>query len=189
MGSLDNRQHGSARKSRGRWMGQKRWFEEPQDHGPGRSRGGFGSKLYSVVDGRGSPLSVTVTPAQVYDSVALEEAMQTANIPRHRRRGRRRPRRVVGDKAYSCLRIRHWCSCHNVKDVIPFRSNERPIPAHRCNRRNYRRRNIIERRIGWLKENRRLATRYEKPSVNFAVMVHITMIEIYARKVRLSDSA
>ena len=39
----------------------------------------------------------------------------------------------------------------------------------------YRRRNIIERLIGWLKENRRIATRFEKTIDSYIAMIHIAI--------------
>lgn len=35
---------------------------EPADHALGRSRGGYGTKLHLLVDGRGVPLAATLTP-------------------------------------------------------------------------------------------------------------------------------
>jgi transposase len=43
----------------------------------------------------------------------------------------------------------------------------------------YRRRNVIERCIGWLKHARRIATRYEKTAVNFLAMLKPAMIQHY----------
>jgi transposase len=36
---------------------------------------------------------------------------------------------------------------------------------------------VIERCVGWLKECRRVATRYEKLAVNYAAMLRLSMIE------------
>lgn len=52
----------------------------------------------------------------------------------------------------------------------------------------YRQRNVIERCVGWLKECRRLATRFEKKAVNFLGMVKLAMISRCLR-LTLSDSA
>jgi transposase len=41
----------------------------------------------------------------------------------------------------------------------------------------YRRRNVVERGINWLKERRRLATRFEKLAENFLAMVKLAMLE------------
>jgi transposase len=53
-------------------------------------------------------------------------------------------------------------------------------------RDRYRERNIIERVVGWLKESRRLATRYEKLAVNFLAMVKLAMRQ---RCLRVLDSS
>jgi transposase len=45
----------------------------------------------------------------------------------------------------------------------------------------YRRRNVIERSISWLKQARRIATRYEKLAVNFLAMLKLAMIQRYLR--------
>ncbi len=49
------------------------------------------------------------------------------------------------------------------------------------NRAGYRGRNVIERCVGWLKECRSLATRFEKLAVHFLGMVQLAIIERYLR--------
>ena len=49
------------------------------------------------------------------------------------------------------------------------------------NRAAYRGRSVIEQCVGWLKEFRRIATRYEKLEVNFEGMFHVAMIKRYFR--------
>jgi hypothetical protein len=46
---------------------------------------------------------------------------------------------------------------------------------------------VIERCIGWLKESRAVATRYDKLAVNFLATVHVAMIERYLRLLCLPD--
>jgi len=46
-------------------------------------------------------------------------------------------------------------------------------------REAYRRRNVVERCIGWLKENRRVAVRYEKLATNYLGMLKLAMIKRY----------
>ena len=45
----------------------------------------------------------------------------------------------------------------------------------------YRGRNVIERSIGWLKECRSLATRYEKLAIHYLGMVQLAIIERYLK--------
>jgi transposase len=54
-------------------------------------------------------------------------------------------------------------------------------------REAYRRRNVVERCVGWLKENRRLATRFEKLAVNFLALVQLAMIRLCLRKLDSPD--
>lgn len=96
--------------------------------------------------------------------------------------GRRcRPRAVSGDKGYSYRSVRTWLAERSIKAVIPTRSNQRTLSLDRA---LYRRRNVVERCIGWLKECRRVATRYEKLAVHFLAMVKLAMIQ---RCLRLLD--
>lgn len=85
------------------------------------------------------------------------------------------PDAVGGDKAYSSNGIRDWCDNHGILPVIPTRSNEQPRDDFDKDR--YRDRNIIERTIGWLKECRRVLTRFEKYAVHYAGMISLAIIQ------------
>jgi len=100
-------------------------------------------------------------------------------------RPRTRPYGLAGDKAYSTKAIREWLRRHKIEAVIPQRSNHRGRPLH-FDVEKYRQRNVIERCINWLKEARRLATRYEKLAVNFLAMAKLAIIR---RCFRLLDSS
>ena len=122
------------------------------------------------------PLGVLVTAGQAHESKSFEVLMDTVKIRR-----RRRPDAVAGDRGYSYPRIRAWCARRGIEAVIPTRSNQ---PRERLDRRKYRRRNVVERCIGWLKESRRVATRYEKLAVHYLAMLKLAMIQ---RCLRLLD--
>jgi transposase len=98
---------------------------------------------------------------------------------------RRRPRRLAGDKGYSCERIRRWLRRHKVRPVIPTKANERRQGDF--DKEAYRRRNVVERCVNWLKENRRLGTRYEKLAGSFLAMAKLAMIRRYFRLWDSSD--
>ena len=126
----------------------------------GRSRGWDSTKLHFLTDGRGIPLSVTATPGQKHQAPEFESLMQACLINTFRKT--RRPESLAGDKGYSSGTIRHYIAKREINDVIPTRSNE--TPQQDFDTALYRQRNIIERLSGWLKENRRIATRFEKTS-------------------------
>ena len=92
------------------------------------------------------------------------------------------PRQLAGDRAYNAQRIRDWLLRRRIEPVIPRRSGpqrqELPRPL---NRDAYRRRNVVERCVNWLKENRRIATRYDKHAGAFMAFVTLAIIQRYLR--------
>ena len=129
------------------------------------------------------PLAVAISPGQGHDSKYFETTMNAVRLPQPRGRPRTRPKRVAADKAYSSRRIRTWCWDHNISAVIPRKSTEvgRHGAKRSFDRRSYRRRNVVERCIGWLKESRRIATRFEKLAVSYLAMLKLAMIARYFR--------
>lgn len=122
-----------------------------------------------MTDGRGIPLGALVTAGQSHESMSFEALMDTVRIGR-----RRRPDAVTGDKAYSIARIRAWLSRRRIEAVITSRSGQHRTRLNRC---KYRRRNVVERCIGWLKCCRRVATRYEKLATHFLSMVKLAIVQ------------
>lgn len=70
--------------------------------------------------------------------------------------------------------MRTWLAERGIKAVIPTRRDQRAL---KLDRERYRRRNAVERCIGWLKCCRRIATRYEKLAIHFLGMVKLAMIQ------------
>ena len=161
---------------------------EPEDHALGRSRGGFGTKLHLVVDGHGIPLAAVVSPGQRHESKFVDPVLRAVHLRRPGGRGgrpRTKPRRLAGDKGYSYKVVRRYLRRRGIQAVIPTRKDQRANP--RFDKATYRRRNIIERLVGWMKENRRLATRYEKLAVNYLALVKLAMIRHCFRLLRHSS--
>jgi len=65
----------------------------------------------------------------------------------------------------------------------------RPRPNPQFDKKAYRRRNIVERAISWLKENRRLATGFEKLVTNFLGMAKLAMFQLCLRLLGSLDRA
>jgi transposase len=87
---------------------------------------------------------------------------------------------MAGDKGYRANWIDEYLLKLGISPVIPSKENEdrdaRPVPF---DREAYRRRNIVERLIGWLKECRRVLTRFEKTAKNFGGFVKMAFIQRY----------
>ena len=88
------------------------------------------------------------------------------------------PASLAGDKGYSYPRIRQWLADRSIRDVIAHRSDQRVEgDEDHFDRTLYRCRNVVERCVGWLKECRRVSTRFEKLAVNFLAMLKLAVIE------------
>jgi transposase len=92
------------------------------------------------------------------------------------------PVKLGGDKGYRADWIDAYLLDLGIQPVIPSKENEdrnqRPV---KFDRRAYRRRNIVERLIGWLKEARRVFARFEKTAKNFGGFVKMAFIHRYLR--------
>lgn len=107
--------------------------------------------------------------------------MNAVRIPQPMGRPRTRPGALAGDKGYSCHWIRDWLRQHKIRAVIPRKKNEIGDDRMGFDKDDYRRRSVVECCIGWLKECRRIATRFEKLAVNFLAMLKLAIIEQYLR--------
>ena len=135
----------------------------------GRSRGGYSTKLHLLTDANGHVLSMTLTAGQAHESTEFDRLL--ANCRLGLLRYANRPMRIAGDKGYSSHAIRNSIAYQRIEPVIPARSNE--TQQSRFDHEMYRRRNIIERVIGWLKESRRVATRYDKLPCSYLTFVQL----------------
>jgi len=105
--------------------------------------------------------------------------MTKVRVRQKRGRPRCRPNRLAGDKGYSSDRIREFLNERGMEAIIPHKDNEkaRHDPEVTFDKNGYRRRSVVEQSIGWLKECRRIGTRFEKLAINFLAMVRLAMIK------------
>lgn len=80
---------------------RKKVAGEPADHALGRSRGGFGTKVHLVCDGRGTPLAAVITPGQRQECTQFEAVLDAVSLRGRRGRPQCRPVKLAGDKGYS----------------------------------------------------------------------------------------
>ncbi|MFD7597747.1 IS5 family transposase [Kitasatospora sp. NPDC059812] len=139
-------------------------------------RGKCGSKIHLLTERTGLPLSLAIFGASVHDSQALIPLVD-AILPIHSRRGprRRRPGKLLGDKAYGHRFIRSYLR----RRQIPARIARRGIEA---SNRLGRHRWVIERTVAWLGGFRRLHRRYERKADHFAAFASIAAAIICHRR-------
>ena len=130
----------------------------PEAEALGRSQGGFSTKIHLRIEGSGKPMTIRLTAGQRHEATEFEPLMEQGAVKREGPgRPKIRPKRVVGDKAYSSGKIRSYLRRRGICLTIPRRSNERS--RGKFDRTIYRERNRVERTINRLKQFRRVATR------------------------------
>ena len=162
-----------------------------EGEGLGRSRGGLTSKIHLAVDGRGLPMSILVTPGQAGDNPELLALLDQVRVRRvGPGRPRRRPRRVIADRAYSHPSTRRALRARGLGFICPERRDQiarrkakgaaggRP-PAF--DQDIYKKRNVVERCFARLKQFRGLATRYAKRVAYYRAEVVIASIALWLR--------
>jgi len=167
-------------------MRSRRWkkndSEEPADHALGRSRGGFSTKIHIVCDANGLPLHFHLTAGQTHESTVLDVLLERTDQEVFDNNGNAIawPLALAGDKGYRADWIDDYLLELGIKPVIPSKVNEeqgsRPV---KFDREAYRDRNIVERLIGWLKESRRVFSRFDKTAKNFGGFIKMAFIHRY----------
>ena len=169
------------------------WIEELAVDGEalGRSRGGLTSKIHLAVDGRGLPMSILLTPGQAGDNPQLLPLLDEISVRRDGPgRPRKRPDRVVADKAYSHPSTRRALRRRGIAHSIPEKRDQR---AHRrtrgsaggrppkFDRDRYKQRNVVERCFNRLKQFRALATRYAKRAAYYRATLLLVSAVLWLR--------
>lgn len=123
-----------------------------------------------------------LTAGQCHESKSVGALLDAA--PRIGRR--RRPGHGMGDKGYSYPFVRTLLRARRIVPVIPTRADQAEDPHF--DKDAYRGRNVIERLVGWLKERRRLCTRFEKLAASYLAMVKLAFIERCMNRVNAASS-
>lgn len=132
----------------------------------------------------GHLLAFVITGGQAHESTAFEAVLDAADQNLHDSDGNpiAWPLNLAGDKGYRAGWIDEKLIELGINPVIPSKSNEdHDARGIEFDRKSYRRRNIVERSVGWLKECRRVFSRFEKTAINYCGMIKMAMIERFLK--------
>ncbi len=158
--------------------------------GLGRSRGGLSTKIHIAADLRCRPVARVTTAGQRHDSLAFEAVMANLVVLQTGRRARRRPDRVLADKAYSSKQICAHLRRRGIKATIPEPSTQQAGWLRRGSKggrtphfdaETYKQRNVVERAINKLRITRAVATRYDKREFIYQGTIDVASIRIWLR--------
>ena len=137
-----------------------------------------------LCDGEGHPLHFELTAGQTHEASVFDTVLIGADEQLVDADGEpvAWPVALAGDKGYRAAWIDEYLLDLDITPVIPSKADEdrdaRPVAFDPD---AYRDRNIVERLIGWLKECRRVFSRFEKTAKNFAGMIRPAFIQRYLR--------
>ncbi len=114
-------------------------------------------------------LGISLTPGQSGDAPQAYELIQTAF--------RHGATHIVADRAYDTNAILEQIRTRKACAVIPPNPNR--VLQRPYDKTIYRQRNVAERFIARLKENRRVATRYEKLAAHYLGFILLAAIKNY----------
>ena len=142
------------------------------------------TKIHLLCDAQGHPLTFRLTAGQAHESTVLDDVLIGADEQLFDHGGEpiAWPVALAGDKGYRADWIDEHLLGLGITPVIPSKRDEdrdaRPVAFDKD---AYRQRNIVERLIGWLKECRRVFSRFEKTASNFGGMIKMAFIQRYLR--------
>lgn len=137
------------------------------------------------------PLALLLSEGAAYDGAYLHPLLKEVTIAQKRGRPRTKPREIVADKGYDAAALRGKLRKRGIRAMIPEKriaQGRKKGPHYRFDKDTYKKRAVIEQSIGWLKEYRRIATRYEKLALSFLAMVKLACIKFYLKRYS-SDTA
>ena len=128
----------------------------------------------AIAERHGLPFAIWVASASPNECKLVEETLRRRHVAAL-------PQRMIGDRAYDSdpLDARLQAE-HGIELVAPNRRKRKKTQDGRPLRR-YRRRWKVERLFAWLKNFRRISSRWERHAVNFLGMVQLGCVLILLR--------
>lgn len=140
----------------------------------GKTKRGKGTKIMAIADSSGLPVSVRIESASPHEVTLVESTIES-------RFTRKKPEKIVGDKAYDSDKLDKALEEKNIELIAPNKENRKVKTQDGRQLRRYKRRWKVERLFAWLHNYRRIVVRYEYHSENYLGLVHLGCIMILMR--------
>lgn len=140
--------------------------EGKQKNAIGRTKGGWTTRLHTVVDATGRPIRLKIAEGQRNDNLFAKTLLCG-----------KKAKYVIADKAYDTNAIRAYLLKRKEVAVIPSLGSRNVKIKH--SKRLYKKRSLIEQFFQRIKSFRRIATRYEKSGKMFKSMIYIACALIW----------
>jgi transposase len=137
-----------------------------------------------VVDGAGIPVGNLLDSASPAAVTLVAATLETIAVPRQGRgRPRKRPERLIYDKACDADALRKRLARRGIDLMCPHRKN-RTKPSMQDGRklRRYKRRWKVERTFAWWGNFRRLVVRWERHITMYRAFFHVACLLITLKK-------
>ena len=153
----------------------------------GLTKKGKGTKWMLVIDGNGLPLGFHLDSANTAELRLAEATLDTIAVARPRGRPRRRPEKLVADRAYDSSAFRALLRRRGIGMCIPPKRRParwrpkrgRPVVARS---EDYRCRYKLERSFAWLGNFRRLLIRWEHDCAVYASFFTVAVLLVCLRR-------
>ena len=125
------------------------------------------TKIHTLVDALGNPISFFLTGGQAHDLIGADELLPTMEADT-----------LLADKAFDAdERVLDLLAAAGKTAVIPPKANRKKMRDY--DKELYKARHLIENFFAKLKQFRAIATRYDKTARNFLAGVHLTASAIW----------
>lgn len=132
----------------------------------------------AIVDGAGLPISISIADGSRHDVSLAEQALDEAFVEDL-------PPNLIGDKAFDSAPLQQALrQQRNIELIAPARGGSRPSRRKVDGRRmrRYKRRWKVEGLFAWLKQFRRIVTRWEQKADNYLGFLQLGCMIILLRQ-------
>jgi transposase len=125
-------------------------------------------------DGAGLPLSVSIADGSRHDVSLVEQTLDAAFVEDL-------PSQVIGDKAFDSAKLAARLRERGLELVAPLRLGTKTRRQDGRKLRRYKKRWKVERLFAWLKQFRRISTRWDRKAENFLGFLYLGCMVILLR--------